>query len=253
METMRLSGRTAIVTGSGQNIGRAIALLFAQQGASVVVNGHSNKANVDGVVAEIKAAGGKAIGVMADVSDPDQVKRLVQEGASAFGRIDIAVSNVGSRKRQSFEEITIEDWRHIINHNLSSVFYLAHHVLPQMRENKWGRIINISGYDGFTGHIDQRAHNVTAKAGMHGFSKAIAREYGIHNVTCNTVVPGAINTKRDPSQYAHVNREHVMARLAIKHTGDSEDIAEACLYLAGESGKFVTGQAIHVNGGEYMF
>src|SRR6266498_1820974 len=167
MENVRLSGRTAIVTGSGQNIGRAIALLFAQHGASVVVNGHSNKANVDGVVAEIKAAGGNAIGVMADVSDPDQVKRLVQDGLSAFGKIDIAVSNVGSRKRQNFEDITIEDWRHIINHNLSSVFYLTHHVIPQMRENKWGRIINISGYDGFTGHIDQRAHNVTAKAGMH--------------------------------------------------------------------------------------
>ncbi len=219
----------------------------------MVVNGHSNKANVDTVVQEIVAAGGKAIGVMADVSDPDQIERLVAEAETAFGHVDIAVSNVGRRMRQSFEEITIADWRDTINHNLSSVFYLSHFVLPKMRQRGWGRIINISGYDGFTGHMDQRAHNVTAKAGMHGLTKAIAREYGIHGVTSNTVAPGAINTARDRSQYAHVNVEHVLARLAIKHPGDPDDIAEACLYLAGDSGKYVTGQVIHVNGGEFMF
>jgi NAD(P)-dependent dehydrogenase (short-subunit alcohol dehydrogenase family) len=101
--------------------------------------------------------------------------------------------------------------------------------------------------------MDQRAHNVTAKAGMHGLTKAIAREYGVHGITSNTVAPGAINTARDMSQYAHVNVEQVLARLAIKHPGDSDDIAEACLYLAANSGKYVTGQVIHVNGGEFMF
>jgi NAD(P)-dependent dehydrogenase (short-subunit alcohol dehydrogenase family) len=249
----RLAGRTAIVTGSGQNIGRAIARLFAREGASVVVNGHSNRTNVDNVVNEIEAARGRAIGIMADVSDPEQVRRLVAETEDRLGPVDIAVSNVGRRTRQSFEEITIADWQRTINHNLSSVFYLAHFVLPGMRGRGWGRIINISGYDGFTGHMDQRAHNVTAKAGMHGLTKAIAREYGVYGITSNTVAPGAIRTVRDAAQYAHVNVEHVMARLAIKHPGESEDIAEACLYLAGESGRYVTGQVIHVNGGEFMF
>jgi NAD(P)-dependent dehydrogenase (short-subunit alcohol dehydrogenase family) len=122
-----------------------------------------------------------------------------------------------------------------------------------MRQRGWGRIINISGYDGFTGHIAQRAHNVTAKAGMHGLTKAIAREYGVYGVTSNTVAPGVIATKRDPAQYKHFNIANVLERLAIKHRGDPDDIAEACLYLAGESGKFVTGQVIHVNGGEFMF
>ncbi len=253
MTPERLAGRTAIVTGSGQNIGRAIARLFAQQGASVVVNGHSNQANVDAVVHEIASDGGRAIGVMADVSDPEQVERLVKETEVAFGPVDIAVSNVGRRMRQSFEEITIASWRDTINNNLNSVFYLAHFVLPKMRQRGWGRIINISGYDGFTGHMDQRAHNVTAKAGMHGLTKAIAREYGIYGITSNTVAPGAIATKRDLEQYKHVNMELVMARLAIKHPGEPADIAEACLYLAGDSGKYVTGQVIHVNGGEFMF
>jgi 3-oxoacyl-[acyl-carrier protein] reductase len=114
-------------------------------------------------------------------------------------------------------------------------------------------VINISGYYGLTGHMAERAHNVTAKAGMHGFSKAIAREYGVHGVTCNTVFPGAIATVRDAAQYAHINREALMDRLAIKHAGASEDVAEACLYLAAESGKFITGQSVHVNGGEFMF
>ena len=249
----RLAGKTAIVTGSGQNIGRAIARLFAREGASVVVNGHRSRENVDGVVNEIKQDGGTAIGIMCDVSNPEDIQKLVHQTEDAFGPVDIAVNNVGRRMRQSFEEISIEDWQSTINHNLSSVFYMAHYVLPKMRERGWGRIVNISGYDGFTGHMDQRAHNVTAKAGMHGLSKAIAREYGIHGVTCNTVAPGAIATKRDASQYSHVNRELLMARLAIKHAGDVDDIAEACLYLSADSGKFVTGQVIHVNGGEFMF
>ncbi len=253
MTTGRLAGRTAVVTGSGQNIGRAIARLFAREGAAIVINGHSNRSNVDAVVQEIMNDGGRAVGIMADVSDPKQVERLVADAERAFGPIDIAVNNVGRRLRQTFEEITIADWCDTINHNLNSVFYLAHFVLPKMRERGWGRIINISGYDGFTGHMDQRAHNVTAKAGMHGLTKAIAREYGVFGITSNTVAPGAIATKRDTAQYKHVNMEHVLARLAIKHPGEAEDIAEACLYLAADSGKYVTGQVIHVNGGEFMF
>jgi 3-oxoacyl-[acyl-carrier protein] reductase len=253
MASRRLAGRTAIITGSGRNIGRAIAQLFALEGAAVVVNGHANRGNVDAVVDEITAAGGRAIGIMADVSDPKEVERLVAETERALGPVDIAVSNVGRRSRQSFEEITIDDWRDTINYNLNSAFYLAHFVLPAMRRRGWGRIINISGYDGFTGHMDQRAHNVAAKAGMHGLTKAIAREYGVHGITCNTVAPGAIATTRDPAQYTHVNMEHVLARLAIKHPGKPDDIAEACLYLAGNGGTYVTGQVIHVNGGEFMF
>lgn len=253
MKTGRLAGHTAVVTGSGQNIGRAIARLFAREGAAVVINGHTNRANVDAVVEEITNEGGRAVGIMADVSHPEEVAHLVAAAEQAFGPIDIAVSNVGRRLRQSFEEITIADWCDTINHNLNSAFYLAHYVLPTMRRRGWGRIINISGYDGFTGHMDQRAHNVTAKAGMHGLTKAIAREYGVHGVTSNTVAPGAIATKRDLAQYKHVNMEHVLARLAIKHPGEAEDIAEACLYLAADSGKYVTGQVIHVNGGEFMF
>jgi 3-oxoacyl-[acyl-carrier protein] reductase len=249
----RLAGHVALVTGSGRNIGRSIAMLFAQEGASVVVNGHRDAAAVDEVVAAITHAGGTAIGVMADVSDPDDVKRLVEEGTEALGVIDIVVNNVGRRLRQPLDEITIADWQDTINHNLSSAFYITHYALPAMREKGWGRIINISGYDGWTGHMAQRAHNVAAKAGMHGLTKAIGREAGVWGVTSNTVAPGAIATVRDEKQYEHVDIDAIAGRLAIKKAGDVEDIAEACLYLAGDSGKYVTGQVIHVNGGEFMW
>jgi 3-oxoacyl-[acyl-carrier protein] reductase len=251
--TAGLSGRTAIVTGSGRNIGRAIALAFAAEGANLVINGSKDRELVDQVVADATGLGADAIGVMADVSDPEQVRTMTEQVAAAFGAVDIAVSNVGVRRRQAFEDITIEDWHDTLATNLHAVFYLDHFVLPGMRDRGWGRIIHISGYDGWTGHIDERAHNVTAKAGMHGLTKAIAREYGRHGITANTVAPGAIATRRDPEQYRHVDIEDVLKRLAVESFGQPEDIAAACVYLAGDSGRFVTGQVIHVNGGEFMF
>ncbi|BFM16950.1 SDR family oxidoreductase [Maricurvus nonylphenolicus] len=248
----RLQGKTALVTGSGQNIGRAVAELFAAEGASVIVNGSSNRDNVDAVVNAICDVGGKAHGVMADVSDPSQWQVMLAEAEEVFGTVDILVNNVGVRHRMAFEEITPEMWQQVINTNLSSCFYGSRLVLPKMREKKWGRIINMSGYDGFFGQFYERAANVTAKAGMHGLSKAIAREYGVHEVTANTIAVGAIDTKRDQKHYAHVDIDQVFKNLSIKHPGHVNDIAEAALYLAADSGKFVTGQVIHVNGGEYM-
>ncbi|MET0920545.1 MAG: SDR family oxidoreductase [Acidimicrobiia bacterium] len=248
-----LTGRTALVTGSGRNIGRAIALAFAERGANVVVNGHRDQAAIDAVVDEITAAGGKAIGLLADVSDADAVGRMVATATEAFGGVDISVSNVGRRMRLPFEQITVDEWNSTIATNLSAAFYIAHHTVPGMRERGWGRVIHISGQDGFAGHIPERAANVTAKAGLHGMAKAIAREYGVHGITANTVAPGPIDTVRDAAQYTHIDPDEVVSRMAIKHYGDSVDVAEACLYLAGESGRFVTGQVIHVNGGEFMF
>ncbi len=251
--TSRLINKTAIVTGSGQNIGRAIAEMFAREGANVIVNGSRSRDKVDDVVSTITDAGGSAHGIMADVSDPAQFEDMVIETERVFGPTDILVNNVGVRHRMAFEDITPDTWQSVINTNLNSCFYGARLVLPKMRERKWGRIINISGYDGFAGHISNRAANITAKAGMHGLSKAIAREYGVYEITANTVVVGAIETVRDQSQYVHIDLDQVLKNLAIKHGGECDDIAEACLYLAGESGKFVTGTALHVNGGEYMF
>jgi len=249
-----IAGRTALVTGSGRNIGRAIAHALAQQGANVVVNGHSDKIAVDAVVDEITKAGGRAIGIMADVSSPAEVAAMVEKTVSEFGSIDIVVSNVGVRRMQPFLDISVEDWNAVLGSNLSPAFYLARNAIPHMQRSKWGRIILISGFDGFWGHVTLRAHNVTCKAGLHGLAMALAREFGPDGITANTVVPGAIDTERDISQYAHMpDNERIARQIPVKRLGTPAEVAAACTYLSSEGGGFVSGQAIHVNGGHYMY
>ena len=249
----RLDGRVAIVTGSGRNIGRAIARALAAQGAAVVVNGSNDKDAVDRVVDELRQNGGRAIGIMADVSSDPDVKTLVKAAVDAFGSVDIAVTNVAMRRYQSFLDITPEDWDAVLRTNLSAAFFLARWALPHMRDRRWGRIVHISGFDGFWGHVTHRAHNVTAKAGLHGLSKAIAREFGSVGITANTVVPGAIDTDRDWSQYPHQEKERLEAEIPSGRFGMPEEVAAAVVFAASNAGGFCSGQAIHVNGGHYMF
>lgn len=247
-----LSGRVAIVTGSGRNIGRAIACSFADAGARVVVNGHRDQAALDAVVHEIRQAGGEAIACLADVSRDDDIARMVALARDTYGHVDIAVSNVGKRPFAAFLDITPEDWDDVLRTNLSAAFYLARHVIPMMRERRFGRIINISGFSGFFAHVTHRAHSVSAKFGVHGLSKAIAREFGPDGITANTVAPGMIETERDWSQYKHVDTQKMVAEIPVGRIGLPADIAEACLFLAGDGGGFVSGQVIHVNGGQMM-
>ncbi|TFZ04407.1 SDR family NAD(P)-dependent oxidoreductase [Ramlibacter rhizophilus] len=248
-----LSGRVALVTGSGRNIGRAIALSLAAQGARVVVNGHSDAAAVDGVVAEIEAQGGEAAGVMADVGRDEDVARLVRSAVDRFGSLDIVVSNVGIRRKQPFLEITPEQWDEVLRTNLSAAFYLARHAIPHMQARRWGRLVFISGFDGFWGQVTHRAHNITAKAGLHGLAMALAREFGPDNITANTVAPGAIDTVRDWSQYTHQQREQLEKEIPLGRYGKVEEVAAACELLCAERGGFISGQVIHVNGGHYMY
>ena len=249
----RLSGRTAIITGSGQNIGRAIARMMAREGANVIVNGHRDHEHVDRVVREIEAEGGKAAAIMADVADPDSVEAMVGEAKRIFGSVDITVSNVSVRHKQAFLDITIEDWKAILNSNLNSSFYMARSVIPGMKAARWGRIIHISGIDGFTGHIADRAHNVVCKAGVHALSKALALEFGGFGITANTVAPGIIETERDWNQYPKNIRDLDTAQIPVGRLGRVDEVAGACVYLASEIASFVTGQVIHVNGGQHMF
>jgi 3-oxoacyl-[acyl-carrier protein] reductase len=247
------ANRSAIVTGSGRNIGRAIARSLAAGGASVVVNGHRDRDAVDATVKEIADAGGRAVGVMADVSKHDEVAALVRAAKVAFGSVDIVVSNVGMRRMQPFLEIGLEDWNAVLATNLTPAFYLARNAIPHMQEKKWGRLIFISGFDAFWGQVTQRAHNITAKAGLHGLAKALAREFGPDGITANTVAPGAIDTVRDWSQYKHQPKEEIAAEIPLGRFGNVEEVAAACSFLAGDGGGFTSGQVIHVNGGHYMY
>ncbi len=249
----RIDGRVALITGSGRNIGRAIAESFAAAGARVVINGHRDQAALDETAAAIRAAGGEVLPVMADVSDHSAVRDMVNQTVAAFGGIDIVVSNVGIRRYRAFLEISPEEWDEVLRSNLSAAFYLSRYAVPHMREKKFGRIIVISGADGFWGHVTHRAPNVAAKIGMHGLAMAIAREFGCDNITANTVSPGPIDTVRDWSQYVHQKREDVIAGVPLGRYGHVDEIAGACLFLASPAGAFVTGQVIHVNGGSHMY
>lgn len=253
-EARPLRGRTALVTGSGQNIGRAIALAFARAGANLVINGHHNTEALESVAAEARALGAEALTALVDVGDAAAVQQMVLRAAERFGSVDIAVSNVGLRHHQPFLDITVEDWNRILNTNLSAAFYLARSCLPHMQKRRWGRIIHMSGRDGFFPKAN-RAHNVTCKAGVYALAKAIAIEFGPHGITANAIAPGIVETTRDPVHYPDFEKEYEARRQAmpVRRLGTVEDIAEACLYLCSEAGGFVTGQILHVNGGEFMF
>jgi 3-oxoacyl-[acyl-carrier protein] reductase len=249
----RLDGRIALITGSGRDIGRAVAECFAAAGAKVVINGHRDKAALEETAAAIRAKGGEVLPIMADVSDPAAVRAMIDQTVQAFGGIDTVVSNVGIRKYRAFLDITPEEWDDVPRSNLSAAFYLSRYAIPHMKEKRFGRIIVISGADGFWGHVTHRAPTVTAKIGMHGLAMAIAREFGADNITANTVSPGPIDTVRDWSRYVHRTREEVIAEVPLGRYGHVDEIAGACLFLASPAGAFVTGQVIQVNGGTNMY
>ena len=248
-----MKGRTAIVTGSGRNIGRAIALSFGRLGANVIVNGHRDRAAAEAVADEVRAAGGQALVHMADVADDAAVKAMVDAAAAQFDSVDIVVSNVAMRQKQAFLDITPQDWQAVLQTNLTPAFYLARHAIPHMRSRRWGRLVLISGFDGFWGQVTHRAHNVTAKSGLHGLAMALAREFGADGITANTVAPGAIDTIRDWTQYSHQERSRLEAEIPCGRYGKPDEVAAACDFLCSDRGAFVSGQVVHVNGGHYMY
>ena len=248
-----MKGRTAIVTGSGRNIGRAIALSFGRLGANVIVNGHRDRAASEAVADEVRAAGGQALVHMADVADDAAVKAMVDAAAAQFDSVDIVVSNVAMRQKQAFLDITPQDWQAVLQTNLTPAFYLARHAIPHMRTGRWGRLVLISGFDGFWGQVTHRAHNVTAKSGLHGLAMALAREFGADGITANTVAPGAIDTIRDWTQYSHQERSRLEAEIPCGRYGKPDEVAAACDFLCSDRGAFVSGQVVHVNGGHYMY
>jgi 3-oxoacyl-[acyl-carrier protein] reductase len=244
-----LAARVAIVTGAGRNIGRAIALSLAESGASVLVNVRSNRAEAEAVAGAIEAAGGKAVLHVGDVADPKAVQAMAGAAISAFGRIDILVNNAALRREKAFAAMDYAEWRAILDVTLDGAFHCTKACLAALRRSGAGRIINIGGLSAHTG-ASNRAHVVTAKAGIVGFTRALATELAGDGITVNCVVPGLIGTPRPKDQPAPAH--HLTHQTLTGERGRPEDVAAAVRFLCTEGARYITGQAIHANGGAYF-
>ena len=234
---MELKDRTAIVTGGGRGIGRAIAVLFAKEGARVVVSARS-AGQVEEVVEQIIRDGGEAIGVSADVSREEDVRRMVEETMARFGGIDILVNNAGILRNGPLVSIEPEEWVRVIETNLIGTFYCTRAVAPILIERGWGRIINMSSRSGKIGHPFTTAY-CASKHGVIGFTKALAEELAAFNITVNAICPGVVLTDMVPETI----REQVGKKI-IKPA----HIADLALFLAKEASSSINGEAINIFG-----
>lgn len=247
--TKELTGKVAIVTGAGRNIGRAIALTLAEGGASILVNARSNRLEAEAVAREIEAAGGKALVHIGDVADAKSVHAMVETAVKQFGRIDILVNNAALRREKPFAEMSYADWREIMDVTLDGTFHCVKACLPALRKSGDGTIVNVGGLSAHTG-AKNRAHVVTAKAGIVGFTRALAHDLADDGITVNCVVPGLIGTPRpkDRPEPAH----HLTHGTITGVRGLPEDVAAAVRFLCGPGARYINGQAIHTNGGAYL-
>jgi len=241
-----LAGQVALVTGGARNIGRAIARALAAGGASVAVNARSQSDDLAQTVQLIEGAGGHAMAVVADVTDASSVKRMVDAAVERFGRLDILVNNAAVRIEQPFDAITLDDWHRIVSIVLDGAFLCSQVALPHLRRAGRGSIVNIGGETGHTG-ATRRAHVVTAKAGLAGFTKALALDLAPDAITVNCVVPGHIATVRAAGQPGHRRELPPVGR-----QGTPEEVAAMVRMLCGPDARYITGQSMHVNGGNFL-
>jgi 3-oxoacyl-[acyl-carrier protein] reductase len=243
-----LSGRVALVTGASRGIGRAIALMLARQGATVVAAARGDNARP--VSEEIVAGGGKAEFVPLDVTAPGAADEAVAGLVSRHGRIDVLVNNAGIAKDQLMLRMKRDDWDAVIATNLTAAFALTQAVLKPMIRQRGGRIVCISSVVGQSGNAGQ-ANYAASKAGLIGFSKAVALEVASRGITVNVVAPGLIATDMTQA-LTDGAREEWEARIPLKRLGAPEDVAAAVCFLASNEASYITGQVVAVNGGMYM-
>ena len=245
----RLDGKTALVTGASQGIGRAVARLLAARGARLVVAARSEDKLQD-LVAEIGGYGGQAMALRLDLADPADVEAQLERLPEPFADVQILVNNAGITADALLARMGLEQWQKVLATNLTGAFVVTKALVRGMIRARWGRIISVSSVVGLMGNAGQ-ANYAASKAGLVGFSKSLARELGSRNVTANVVAPGYVETAMTES-LPEKARTELVSTISLRRLGQADDIASAVLYLASEEAGYVTGHVLNVSGGLYI-
>jgi len=246
---LAIDGKIALVTGATRGIGKAIALQLASQGATVVGTATS-EAGAKAITAALAAAGNTGVGMVLNVSDSDSVASTLKAIVEAYGAPTILVNNAGITRDNLLMRMKNDEWDDVVNTNMSSIFRMSKGCLRGMTKARWGRVINISSVVGSMGNMGQ-ANYAAAKAGVEGFSRAMAREVASRNVTVNSIAPGFIATDMTDA-LGDEQKDTLRTQIPLQRLGTPEDIAQLVGFLASDAGAFITGETIHVNGGMYM-
>jgi 3-oxoacyl-[acyl-carrier protein] reductase len=247
---MNLSGRTALVTGASQGIGRACALRLAKCGAAGVALVARNQEKLEEVAREIAPSGARTLVARADMENEEEIKAAFRAVLEQFGKIDILVNNAGITRDQLIVRMKRRDWDRVLQTNLTSAYLCTQQAIPSMLKQRWGRIINITSVFGQMGQVGQ-ANYASSKAGLIGFTMAVARELGSRNITSNAVAPGFIETAMT-SAFSPELREKALAMIPLGRVGTAEEVAHSVAFLASEEAGYITGHVLNVNGGILM-
>ena len=248
--TKRLSGKVALVTGGGRGLGRGIAEGFGAEGAKIVVNYVKDAAAAESVVAKVKAMGSDALAFKADVGDEKEVRAMIDACVDKFGAIDILVNNAGYLNSSPLAEMSVDVWDEMIRIHLRGMFLCTRFAIPHMLKQKSGKIINMTGTFGVTGGADF-THMSAAKAGMIGFTRALAREVGKQGINVNAIAPAIIRT--DLYNFMPDNvRDEIVGAYPLGRVGEVEDIVSTAMFLATKDSDFFTGQTLCPAGGDVM-
>ncbi len=243
---MSLKGKTALVTGSGRNIGRAVALHLAEAGCNIVLNGSQNRRACEEVAAKVQDLGAEAMIEMCDIGDREKVLAMAQSAIASFGSVDILVNNAAIRPEAAFLDMSEADWQRVMDVNFSSAFHLIRACLPGMIDKGWGRIVNFTGMNAQQGNHARAAGSVSKHA-MWGLTKSLSREYGPQGITSNIISPGTfpdVSVDTSTPQFEALRQENPVRRL-----GTGDDIAAMIDLLVTKEGGFINGQMLQVNGG----
>ena len=244
---MRLQGKTALITGSGRNIGRSISLILASMGANVIINSKANFEAANETADEIRKLGAKALVVMGNIGSEKDVSRMIKEIQANVDTVDIVINNGSLRRVQEFITMTYDNWKEMINTDLDSAFLLTQPFVGGMIEKGWGRVINLAGLNAIEGRSGW-AHVSAAKMGLIGFTRSLSKELVPHGITVNCISPGMIDTSRD--EQSSPRPDNRSQGIPAGRMGTVEEISSLCGWLCSEHSDYVSGQTFHVNGGE---